>query len=84
MNAARDGDNQGSVVDFAVQLQVMVIVLLFAALWWFETRLDKIEAKANRAVESVENIEDFIKPFLKDESSWQKSEDQLKPNQKLP
>lgn len=78
MNAARDGDNQGSVVDFAVQLQVMVIVLLFAALWWFESRLDKIEVKANQAAESVEHIEDLITPFLKEAESWQKSKLQLK------
>jgi hypothetical protein len=77
MNAARDGDNQGSVVDFAVQLQVMVIVLLFAALWWFESRLDKIEANANQAAESVENIEELIEPFLKDKTSWQQLQNPL-------
>ena len=78
MNAARDGDNQGSVVDFAVQLQIMVIVLLFAALWWFESRLDKIESKANQAAESVEHIEELIGPFLKDKTSWQQSEPLLR------
>ena len=80
MNAARDGDNQGSVVDFAVQLQIMVIVLLFAALWWFESRLDKIEVKANRAAESVEHIEELISPFLKDKTSWQKAESEINKN----
>ena len=80
MNAARDGDNQGSVVDFAVQLQIMVIVLLLAALWWFESRLDKIEAKANRAAESVEHIEELIGPFLEDKTSWQKAKSEINKN----
>jgi len=78
MNAARDGDNQGSVVDFAVQLQVMVIVLLFAALWLFELRLDKIEVKANQAAESVLRVEEIIGPFLEDQTSWQLSEPLLR------
>lgn len=78
MNSQRDGENQGSMVDFAVQLQVMVIVLLFAALWWFESRLDKIEAKANQAAESVLRVEEIIGPFLEDQTSWQQSKPLLK------
>ena len=77
MNAARDGDNQGSVVDFAVQLQIMVIVLLFAALWWFESRLDKIEVKANQAA-TTDEVEQIFKSFMKEPELWQTANEEIK------
>lgn len=78
MNADRDSDNQGSMVDFAVQLQVMVIVLLFAALWWFESRLDKIEAKQSlQPAETAKQVEAILEPFLKDRTSWQKVKNEI-------
>ncbi len=76
MNRA-DDKSESQLFDFAVQLQVMVIILLFASLWWFENRLDKIEIKANKAVESSQHVEDIIKPFLEDVKSWQKAKSQL-------
>ena len=75
---AKDSDNQGSIFDFAVQLQVMVIVLLFAALWWFESRLDKIEAKQGlQPAETAKQVEMILKPFLKDSTSWQKAKNEI-------
>lgn len=81
---SRDSE-KGSVVDFAVQLMVMVIIVLFASLWWFETRVDdvekrleRIEAKqANQAEETASEVGKLIEPFLEDKDSWQQSKPQL-------
>jgi hypothetical protein len=77
MNSQRDGDNQGSMVDFAVQLQVMVIILLFAALWWFESRLDKIEVRTNQAA-TTDEVERIFKSFMKEPELWQTANEEIK------
>lgn len=82
---ARDSE-KGSVVDFATQLIVMVIIVLFASLWWFETRVDNVEKRlerietqqANQAEETAIEVGKVIEPFLEDKKSWQQSEPLLR------
>lgn len=81
-----DDKSESPIFDFAVQLQVMGIILLFAALWWFESRGDKVEKRleriealqAKQPVETAVEIGKVIEPFLKDKESWKIAEPEIK------
>lgn len=76
---------KGTIVDFAVQLMVMVIILLFASLWWFESRGDKVEKRlerieaqqAKQPAETAIEVGKIIEPFLKDKESWKTAEPEI-------